>query len=98
MDRTTGQWRFKEGDEMRSADDEKLGKVVGFWPDMISPTHLVIEGGFLFHHNYYVPVSAISTYDGHTIYINATKEQARQRGWDVPPAGAPPAEDMIGPA
>src|SRR5688572_6664657 len=88
MDPMVRQWHFKEGDEVRSGDDHKLGKVVAFWPDMVSPTHLVVEGGFLFHHEYYVPISAVTTYDDNRIYVDATKQEAEARGWDTPPVDA----------
>ena len=95
MDIERDQWRFKAGDEVRSGDDHKLGKVTGFWPDMTAPTHLVVEGGLLFHHSYYVPVAAVTTYDGSRIYLDASsKAEAERRGWDTPPAGAPPAADL----
>jgi hypothetical protein len=32
MNTQLDQWSFKEGDEVRSADDRTLGKIVGFWP------------------------------------------------------------------
>ena len=95
MDRALEQWHFKEGDEVRSGDDHKLGKVVAFWPDITDPTHLVVEGGFLFHHAYYVPKGAVTTYDGERIYVDATKAEAEARGWAAPPAGAPPAADLV---
>lgn len=89
MDRTTAQWRFKEGDEVLSADEKKLGKVIAFFPDMTNPSHLVVQGGLLFHHDYWVPVSAITNYDGQHIYVNATKDDAGKRGWDRRPAANP---------
>jgi hypothetical protein len=94
MDRMPRRWHFKEGDEVRTGDDHKLGNVVAFWPDMAGPTHLVVECGLLFHHDYYVPVDAVTTHDGERIYVDATKAEAKARGWDAPPAGAPPADDL----
>jgi hypothetical protein len=88
MDPTIRQWRFKEGDEVRSADDQKLGKVVRFVPDMVSPTHLVVEKGLLFKHDFVVPVSAVTNYDGDTIYLNLTKDAAVSAGSEVPPGAA----------
>ncbi|HEY8447482.1 MAG TPA: YHS domain-containing protein [Thermomicrobiales bacterium] len=85
MDRTVAQWRFKEDDEVLSADEKKLGHVVAFFPDMTNPTHLVVQGGFLFHRDYWVPVSAVTNYDGRRIYVDATKDEAASRGWDRRP-------------
>jgi hypothetical protein len=85
MDPMVKQWNVKEHDEVRTGDDHKLGKVVAFWPDMVGPTHLVVESGFLVHHDYYIPMEAVTTYDGDRLFIDATKEQVKERGWDVPP-------------
>jgi|SRR3954451_7622935 hypothetical protein len=85
MDPTMRQWRFKEGDEVCSADDHKLGKVVRFVPDMVSPTHLVVEKGLLFKHDYVIPVNAVTNYEGDTIYLNLTKDAAVNAGSNVPP-------------
>lgn len=88
MDPTIRQWRFKEGDQVCSADDHKLGKVVQFVPDMVSPTHLVVEKGLLFKHDLTVPVSAVTNYEGNTIYLNLTKAAVEQAGSDVAGASA----------
>jgi hypothetical protein len=97
MDPTVSQWRFREGDQVVSADDHKLGKVVAFYPDMTSPTHLVVEKGLIFHHDYYVPVSAVSNYADRTIYLDVPKDTVLNQGWDAIPAsaslGEPPAAE-----
>ena len=43
MEPTLERWHFKEGDEVRSGDGHKLGKVVALYPDVTRPTHLVAE-------------------------------------------------------
>ena len=88
MEPTLERWHFKEGDEVRSGDDHKLGKVVALYPAMTRPTHLVVEGGLLFHHAYYVPVDAVTTHDGGRVYVGATKAEAQALGWDVEPGTA----------
>jgi len=85
MDRTVQQWRFKEGDEVVSADDHKLGKVVRFEPDMLDPTHLVVEKGLIFKHDYRIPVSAVANYQGDTIFLSLTKDAALNARWDATP-------------
>ena len=92
MDPTIQQWRFKEGDQVVSADDHKLGRVVAFYPDMIHPTHLVVEKGLIFHHDYYVPVSAVSNYEGNTIYLDEPKEAVVNQGWDMVPTIPTPGD------
>jgi hypothetical protein len=90
LDRPQEQWRFKEGDQVYSGDEKQLGKVIGLFPDSEQPTYLLVEKGFLFHHDYYVPVAAVTTYDGERLYVDATQEEARQR-WEAPPEGTPAA-------
>lgn len=85
MDRTTAQWRFREGDDVIRAGEKKLGKVIAFFPDMTMPSHLVVHGGMLFHQEFWVPVSAMSNYDGQHIDVNVTKDEASNRGWDRRP-------------
>ena len=94
MDRTDRQWRFKEGDVVFAADETKLGKVVAFYPDMTQPTHLVVEKGVLFPTDYFVPLDAVTNYDGEHIYLGVTKDEAAARGWDRQPVGPVPADDV----
>ncbi len=80
MNRTTNQnYQFREGDEVYAADGDKIGKLTG-----ITGEYLVIEKGWLFPEQYHVPVSAVQTYnnDG-AIYLNVTKDQALNSGWDT---------------
>lgn len=87
LDRPYEQWRFKEGDQVYGGDDKQLGKVIGLIPDSDQPTHLLVEKGLLFHHDYYVPVAAVTTYDGQHLYVDATQDEARQQ-WAGPPEGS----------
>ena len=81
MDPTIAQWRFKAGSQVMSADNHKIGKVVRVVPDSTKPTHLVVERGRLFHHDYFVPVEAVTNYEGDTVYLNATKDGIESAGW-----------------
>jgi YHS domain-containing protein len=98
MDRTVVQWRFKDGDEVMSADEKRLGKVIALWPHRTAPTHLVVAQGVLRRHHVYIPTSAVTTYDGRHVYVDATKAEISQRGWGrapLPPAaGGGPAATM----
>ena len=82
MDPVNAQWRFKVGDQVLSADDHKLGKVRGVLPDTAHPTHLAVEKGRLFHHDYRIPVSAVANYEGGTVYLSMTEGEARNAGWE----------------
>jgi hypothetical protein len=79
------QWRFREGDTVYGSDGHKLGKVVGFFPDYTNQQFLIVEKGFIFSHDYYVPLSAVSNYDGNEIYLDVSKDEALNRGWEQTP-------------
>ena len=80
MDRTSEQWTVREGTDVFSADDQKVGKVVA-----VQPTYLVVEKGFFFPTDYYIPTSAVANYDGDKAYLSVTKDEALNQGWDSMP-------------
>jgi len=80
MDATTQQWNFREGTEVFGSDGDKVGKVVA-----VTNRYFVVEKGFFFPNDYYIPMSAISTYDDNKIYLNVSKDEALNQGWDVEP-------------
>lgn len=73
-------YQIEAGTTVKSADDEKLGKVVA-----VDAGYLVVEKGFFFPTDYYVPASAIATYDGDTVYLNVGKDEALHSTWNVAP-------------
>ncbi len=81
MDRTQ-QWQVQSGDEVFGADEGKLGKI-----STVQPNYVVVEKGFFFPTDYYIPTTAISSYDDGKVYLNVTKDQALNEGWDVEPIG-----------
>lgn len=70
-----------EGDEVYGSDGDKLGNVVAANND-----YIVVEKGWFFPTDYYIPMSAISTYDDGKIYLNVEKDVALNQGWDQQPA------------
>lgn len=80
MDTTSTQWRFREGDQVIAADGAKIGKVVG-----VESTYLVVEKGWLFPHDYYIPTSAVTNYGDGEIYLGLTKDEALHQDWDHVP-------------
>jgi len=80
MDPITQQWNFREGTEVVGADGDKVGKVIG-----VRQRYFVVEKGFFFPNDYYIPTSAIANYDGDKIYLTVTKDEALNQGWDVQP-------------
>jgi hypothetical protein len=94
--------RIREGDAVDTDDKETLGHVIAFWPDMITPTHLVVEGGHLIHHDWFVPVTAIAAYlapstdESGRVILSVARSHVDDSGWNEPPPGAPPAHELIG--
>ncbi len=84
MDRTSEQWTFAEGTDVVGADGEKVGTVIA-----VHQNYVVVEKGFFFPTDYYIPISAIANADGNTITLNVTKEAALDQGWDTVPADDP---------
>jgi uncharacterized protein (TIGR02271 family) len=77
MDRTVQQWQIPEGTDVIGADGDKVGKVVA-----AEANYIVVEKGFFFPTDYYIPVSAINNYDGDKAYLSVTKDEALNQGWD----------------
>jgi uncharacterized protein (TIGR02271 family) len=77
MDRTVQQWQIPEGAEVYGADGDKVGKVVA-----AEPGYVVVEKGFFFPTDYYIPTSAINSVDGDKVYLSVTKDEALNQGWD----------------
>jgi uncharacterized protein (TIGR02271 family) len=74
-------WTFAEGATVLGADGEKVGQVIAVYAD-----YVVVEKGFFFPTDYYVPTRSVATYDGDQIVLNVTKDEALQQGWDQIPA------------
>jgi uncharacterized protein (TIGR02271 family) len=77
MDRTVSQWQIPEGVDVVGADGEKVGKVVA-----AEANYIVVEKGFFFPTDYYIPTGAIGTFDGDKVYLTVTKDEALNQGWD----------------
>jgi hypothetical protein len=94
--------RVQEEDTVVTADGENLGHVIAFWPDMLTPSHLVVEGGLIIHHHWYVPVHAIAAYvtphngDPGLVTLGVTHGEINEAGWTQPPPGAPSVDELIG--
>jgi uncharacterized protein (TIGR02271 family) len=78
-------WTPETGQDLRGADvygadGDKVGTVSAVYPG-----YIVVEKGFFFPTDYYVPMSAIASYDNDQVYLNVSKDAALGRGWDVRP-------------
>jgi len=68
------------GAEVFGADGEKVGSIAEVYPG-----YIVVEKGFFFPTDYYIPRTSIAqTLDGQ-IYLNVSKDQALHSGWDTAP-------------
>lgn len=77
-----------EGTDVYGSDGDKVGSVVA-----VQSNYVVVEKGFFFPTDYYIPTSAITSYDDGKIYLSVTKDQALNEGWDVEPTGDLAATD-----
>jgi uncharacterized protein (TIGR02271 family) len=68
------------GAEVFGADGEKLGTVAAVYPG-----YIVVEKGFFFPTDYYIPMSAVASYDNDQVYLTLAKDAALQSGWDAQP-------------
>ena len=68
------------GAEVYGADGDKVGTVSAVYPG-----YIVVEKGLFFPTDYYIPMSAVASYDTNRVYLNVSKDAALGRGWDVRP-------------
>ncbi len=68
------------GDEVFGSDGGKVGEVA-----IVYPAYIVVEKGFFFPTDYAIPYSAIASSGGRQVYLNVTKDEALNSGWDVTP-------------
>src|SRR5918993_5435661 len=68
------------GAEVFGADGDKVGTVAAVYPG-----YIVVEKGFFFATDYYIPMSAVASFDNDQIYLNLAKDAALQSGWDAQP-------------
>ena len=79
MNRPTTEYPIALGDIVVTSDDETLGTVL-----RIEGSNLLVEKGFVFPEDFYVPMSAISDYGAEDakVHINMTKDEVMNSGWD----------------
>ncbi len=80
MSLNRNQFAVHEGDEVFGSDGDKVGKVIAVQDD-----YVVVEKGWFFPTDYYIPMSAIASYDEGMLYLNVSKDVALNQGWDAEP-------------
>jgi len=68
------------GDDVFGSDGEKVGTVAD-----VQPNYIVVEKGFFFPTDYYIPLSAVTLAEAGQVYLMVTKDAALNSGWDVVP-------------
>jgi uncharacterized protein (TIGR02271 family) len=68
------------GDDVYGSDGDKVGTVAE-----VQPSYIVVEKGFFFPTDYYIPTSAIASASGGQVYLNVAKDAALNSGWDTVP-------------
>ena len=72
---------LQHGMDVYGADDEKLGSI-----HEVRDNYFVVEKGFFFPKDYYIPVSAITDSSDEAVYLSVTKDEALHQDWDHAPA------------
>ncbi|HEX5500629.1 MAG TPA: DUF2382 domain-containing protein [Thermomicrobiales bacterium] len=72
-----------DGMSVYGSDGDKVGTIVS-----VGPSYVVVEKGFFFPTDYYIPFSAIASQSENGVYLDVTKEAALNQGWDVAPTAA----------
>jgi uncharacterized protein (TIGR02271 family) len=72
------------GDDVYGSDGDKVGTVAE-----VQSSYLVVEKGFFFPTDYYIPMSAVSSAPDGQIYLNVAKDAALNSGWDTVPDVVP---------
>jgi uncharacterized protein (TIGR02271 family) len=71
------------GADVVGSGGDKIGTVKEVFPDYIT-----VEKGWFFPSDHYIPASAINDANENTVFLNVTKDEALQKGWENPPATA----------
>ncbi len=65
------------------SDNGKVGKIVE-----VSRDYVVVQKGFFFPTDHFIPVSAIASVGDDEVFLNVTKHDALNQGWDQQPVTA----------
>ncbi len=74
--------QIETGMTVFGSDGDKVGKIVGFEGE-----YFVVEKGFFFPSDHYIPTSAVASTDSDNVYLTVTKDEALSQGWDRHPEG-----------
>src|SRR5215213_2232248 len=84
MSWSTGSSQINVGDDVYGSDGDKVGTVAE-----VQSSYIVVEKGFFFPTDYYIPTGAIASASGGQVKLNVAKDAALNSGWEtVPDTGA----------
>lgn len=69
---------LRKGMHVVGSDGQDVGSI-----NLVEPSYIIVQKG-LFPQDYYIPLSAISSYDEETVYLDITKDEALERGLGNP--------------
>jgi uncharacterized protein (TIGR02271 family) len=78
--------QIQTGTDVYGSDGEKVGTIAG-----VADNYFVIEKGFIFTTDIYVPMSAVAGVDDDRVMLSMTKDQVESEDWTNEPV-----EDMAG--
>ena len=84
--RNTSGNQIKTGTDVYGSDGEKIGSIAG-----VADNYFVIEKGFIFTTDIYVPMSAVARVDDDKVMLSMTKDQVENEDWTREPAEEIPA-------
>jgi uncharacterized protein (TIGR02271 family) len=80
MSWSTGSSQINVGDDVYGSDGDKVGTVAE-----VQSSYIVVEKGFFFPTDYYIPMSAVSSAGDGQVSLNVAKDAALNSGWDTVP-------------
>jgi len=80
MSWSTGSNQISVGDDVYGSDGEKVGTVAE-----VQSSYIVVEKGFFFPTDYYIPMSAVTSAVNGQVTLNVAKDAALNSGWDTVP-------------
>src|SRR5215211_4240734 len=80
MSWSSGSNQINVGDDVYGSDGEKVGTV-----NEVQPSYIVVEKGFFFPTDYYIPMTAVASAGNGQVSLNVAKDAALNSGWDTVP-------------
>ena len=73
--------QIQTGTDVYGSDGEKIGSIAG-----VADNYFVIEKGFIFTTDIYVPMSAVASADSDRVTLSMTKDQVENEDWTNQPS------------